>query len=179
MLLINREEFVLADPLSDRGIKKLYKYFKDIEERRKNSMEKIGSFKEEYYFLSNFYDAPVTYNRITYKNNEAAFQAQKVLTDEERMAFSSLNATEAKKLGRKVSLRYDWEAVKVQVMKDIVYAKFSQNEELCDKLIATGDAYLEEGNDWGDRIWGTVDGKGANILGKILMEVREKLGKER
>ena len=159
--------------------KLLHIYFRDIEEKGKNSMNRIGSFREENSFLSNFYDAPVTYNRITYNNSEAAFHSQQVLTDEERMAFSSLHATEAKKLGRKVSIRYDWEAIKVQIMKDIVYAKFSQNEELGEKLIATGDAYLEEGNDWEDRVWGTVDGKGANLLGNILMEVREKLSKER
>ena len=42
-------------------------------------------------------------------------------------------------------------------------------------MIETGDEYLEEGNTWGDRIWGTVNGKGQNNLGKILMRVREEL----
>lgn len=60
-------------------------------------------------------------------------------------------------------------------MKDVVEAKFSQNPDLAKKLLETEDAYLEEGNDWGDRIWGTVNGIGANNLGRILMEVREIL----
>ena len=60
-------------------------------------------------------------------------------------------------------------------MEEIVRAKFTQNIELADKLLATGDAYLEEGNTWGDRIWGTVNGSGANRLGFILMQVRAEI----
>ena len=43
------------------------------------------------------------------------------------------------------------------------------------KVLATGDAYLEEGNTWGDRIWGTVNGSGANRLGFILMQIRAEI----
>ena len=146
----------------------------------------INRFKDEYYFLSNFYEIPVTYDGITYKNNEAAFQAQKTCSayqigkgekpySDERLLFKELNASEAKKLGRKISLRPDWEKVKIPIMRDIVYAKFTQNPELREKLINTDDEYLEEGNTWGDRIWGTVNGSGANNLGRILMEIREQL----
>lgn len=138
-------------------------------------MDKIDSFSGEYEFLSNFYDAPVTFDGLTYRNSEAAFQAQKVLEKDARVGFTKLNPTEAKKLGRCVVLRKDWNDVKVDIMHAVVKAKFTQNPELAKKLIDTGDAYLEEGNTWGDRIWGTVNGQGANNLGKILMAVREKL----
>ena len=50
-----------------------------------------------------------------------------------------------------------------------------QNAELRIKLLETGNEHLEEGNTWGDRIWGTVNGVGQNRLGKILMRVREEL----
>ena len=60
-------------------------------------------------------------------------------------------------------------------MREIVEAKFEQNPQLREMLLATGDAYLEEGNTWGDRTWGTVNGVGANNLGRILMDVREGL----
>ena len=88
-----------------------------------------------------------------------------------------MNPSEAKRTGRKVKLRPDWEDVKINEMRNIVRAKFSQNPELAEKLIQTGDAHLEEGNTWGDRTWGTVNGSGQNLLGKILMEIRETLKK--
>ena len=67
------------------------------------------------------------------------------------------------------------EEVKDKVMYEIVLAKFTQNPDLKEKLLATGDEHLEEGNTWGDTIWGTVDGVGENRLGKILMRVRDEL----
>ncbi|MBP3379754.1 MAG: NADAR family protein [Ruminococcus sp.] len=136
---------------------------------------KIDSFRNEYFFLSNFYEAPITYEGLTYQNNEAAFQAQKCADPKEREAFTRMNPSEAKRAGRRVQLRKDWEDIKISVMADIVMAKFSQNRKLAEKLLATGDACLEEGNDWGDRIWGTVNGQGANCLGRILMDTRENL----
>ena len=81
----------------------------------------------------------------------------------------------AKRKGRHVQLRHDWEQIKFTVMYEIVKAKFTKNEDLKIKLLATKDEYLEEGNTWGDKIWGTVNGKGQNNLGKILMRVREEL----
>ena len=90
------------------------------------------------------------------------------------LKFKDLNASEAKKLGRQITLRKDWEDVKIRIMQEIVTAKFEQHPDLANKLLDTKDAYLEEGNTWGDRIWGTVDGKGANNLGIILMSERER-----
>ena len=138
----------------------------------------IDSFRGEYFFLSNFYEVPVTYGGVTYTNNEAAFQAQKSTDIADRLRFSELPPSQAKRLGRRIALRKDWEQVKISIMTEIVRAKFTQNPELADKLIATGDAHLEEGNDWGDRTWGTVNGVGANNLGKILMQIRDEI-KER
>ena len=142
-------------------------------------MDKIGEFREEYYFLSNFYPAAVSYEGITYLNNEAAFQAMKCINPADRKQFANLSPSEAKKLGRRVCLRKDWEDVKAGIMRDLVYSKFSQNPELLDKLLDTENAYLEEGNTWGDRIWGTVNGCGSNLLGQILMEARESFQNER
>lgn len=135
----------------------------------------IKEFRGKYYFLSNFYEAQITYDGITYQNNEAAFQSAKVLDRSVREKFSMLDPSSAKRKGRHAQLRHDWEKVKFDIMYEICMAKFSQNEELKIKLLETRDEYLEEGNTWGDRIWGTVNGKGQNNLGKILMRVREEL----
>ena len=138
---------------------------------------KISEFRDEYFFLSNFYEAPVTYRGLQYGSNEAAFQAQKCMTEEETVQFTSLRPYDAKKRGRKVRLRPDWEEIKVEVMEEIVRAKFTQNADLRQMLLATGDAVLEEGNTWNDTFWGVhlKNGKGQNHLGKILMKVRDEL----
>lgn len=141
--------------------------------------EKIDSFTGEYYFLSNFYMAPITYDGWDYTNNEAAFQAQKTSSRILRVQlFSGANPSEAKRQGRSIKLRADWEDVKDNIMYEIVRAKFSQNPDLKEKLLATGDKLLEEGNTWGDVVWGTVDGVGENRLGKILMRVRSELAEK-
>lgn len=135
----------------------------------------INEFRGPYYFLSNFYEAPVTWNNITYRNNEAAFQSAKTNDIAVRKTFAAMDPSTAKREGRRVTLRPDWEEVKYQIMYEICFAKFTQNKELRERLLATRDEYLEEGNTWGDRIWGTVNGQGNNWLGKILMQVREEL----
>jgi ribA/ribD-fused uncharacterized protein len=140
-------------------------------------MNKIDSFRGKYYFLSNFFEASVTYNGITYKNNEAAFQSMKFMDIEKRKQFAELDPSTAKRKGRNGVLRHDWEDVKEQYMYEICLAKFTQNEDLKQRLLDTAPALLEEGNTWGDKEWGTVSGVGKNKLGKILMRVREELSK--
>ena len=138
----------------------------------------IDSFRDEYFFLSNFYECPVTFGGITYQNNEAAFQAQKTLEPAMRERFAGMNPTSAKHAGRRVSLRADWEEVKADLMYQICRAKFSQHPDLAQKLLATGDEMLIEGNNWGDRTWGMVNGKGKNLLGQILMRIRNELAEK-
>ena len=133
----------------------------------------ISTFRDEYFFLSNFFAAPVAYQGLRFTNSEAAFQAAKCPS---RMKeFCSLDPSTAKRLGRRVELRIDWEEAKFGVMYDICKAKFTQNPELGQKLLDTGDAELIEGNTWGDRIWGVCQGSGQNNLGKILMRIRSEL----
>lgn len=138
-------------------------------------MDVIDEFKGKYYFLSNFYSAPVMYHGITYQNNEAAFQAMKVTDKSIHLEFSELPPNLAKRKGRRVKLRPDWEEVKETFMYEIVKAKFEQNDHLKNKLLQTGESILIEGNTWGDKIWGVCNGVGENKLGKILMKVRDEL----
>lgn len=135
----------------------------------------IDSFRGKYYFLSNFYPSNVLWNGVAYNNNEAAFQSAKTKDETKRAEFANLDPRMAKRKGRHIQLRGDWEKIKYDIMYQIVLAKFSQNKELKEKLIATKNETLIEGNTWGDRIWGKCNGSGKNHLGKILMQVREEL----
>lgn len=130
----------------------------------------IDKFDGEYSFLSNFYPCHLTYNGLSFLNSEAAYQGQKCLS--RTFEFCKLNPSEAKRLGRRVAIRDDWEKVKGDIMYEICKAKFTQNPELANRLVDTGDAMLIEGNTWGDKVWGVCDGGGQNLLGKILMQIR-------
>ncbi len=136
---------------------------------------KINLFRNEYFFLSNFYEADVKYNGIIFPHNEAAFQAQKSSDEKIQRIFTKLSPTQAKRLGKNIYMRRDWNDIKDNIMYEICYNKFSQNELLKEKLINTGDALLIEGNTWHDTYWGMCNNKGQNKLGKILMRVREEL----
>lgn len=135
----------------------------------------INEFKGKYFFLSNFYSTPVMYEDLLYQNSEAAFQSAKILDIERRKQFTNLDPSTAKKKGRNVILRHDWEKIKDKVMEDCVRDKFTRNFELKQKLLNTENKELVEGNTWGDIYWGICQGRGKNMLGKILMKVREEL----
>lgn len=138
-------------------------------------MEKIDSFNGEYYFLSNYYHSPIVFEGIHYPTVEHAFQAAKTLNNNKRLEIARMRTPgDAKKAGRTVSLRPDWEKIKFDVMKKCVTSKF-EDYNLRNKLLATGDAELIEGNWWNDTTWGVCNGVGQNHLGKILMEVRDEI----
>ena len=143
-------------------------------------MSCIDSFTGKYRFLSNFYLISTIYEDIEYPSVEHAFQAAKTLNIPYRkQIFTSGRADRAKVLGHRLTLRDDWEQVKIQVMYDCVKSKFTFNQPMFDMLIATGTAQLLEGNNWGDKFWGAVKLKGewvgGNYLGKILMKVRKEI----
>lgn len=136
---------------------------------------RIDRFNGRFTFLSNFSPSPVLLDGMLFPTVEHGFQAAKTLDRQERLALvqgSSMSAGQAKRWGRSVQLRPDWERVKDHIMLDLLRCKFAGSPLLADQLEATGDTWLEEGNDWGDRYWGTVNGNGANRLGMLLMQVR-------
>ena len=139
----------------------------------------ILEFRGSYRFLSNFYPADVSYELITYPTLEHAFQAAKSLSMVDRMKIGMASSPgKARRMGRAIhadNFRRDWEDVKVGIMEQLLADKFS-DPMLRKLLLDTGSAHLEEGNNWGDRFWGTVNGEGLNNLGKLLMQLRENLG---
>ena len=136
----------------------------------------INEFRGNYHFLSNFYTCCIRWKGIEYSSVECAFQAQKTKDEELRKYISTLNSSQAKSFGRKITpIREDWEEIKVPLMENLIFLKFSSIPKLKIALLATGEEELIEGNNWGDIFWGQCNGIGRNILGKILMEVRTKI----
>lgn len=134
----------------------------------------IDNFSDEYAFLSNFYPCAVEHDGLVYRSAEAAFQAAKCANPNDRLPFIFLSPGESKRKGRAVTLRADWETVKVGIMYDICKTKFRSNIDLKNSLIETNGIRLVEGNWWKDYFWGVCDGRGENELGKILMALREE-----
>lgn len=134
----------------------------------------IDKFDGEYAFLSNFYEAPMVIDGITYPTNEHYFQAMKAKSKAEHLKIAAAATPgEAKRLGRKCELKPNWEQIKDRVMLIGLFEKFTQNPQLKKRLLETGNAKLIEGNTWHDTYWGVCYGVGANKLGELLMALRE------
>lgn len=157
------------------------------------SQDIIG-FRGEYYFLSNFSHSPASINFrdvvFLMPTGEHLFHGMKIAamtnaTPKEQLAYLSAMSKaetpgEAKRLGRRANIDVQkWNSISESCMRRTVDLKFSQNDDLRKKLLATGDVKLVEENDWGDKLWGTVNGEGKNLLGKILMEYRDHIRNHR
>lgn len=142
----------------------------------------ISSFFGKYRWLSNFFESPIVYDSMIFSSVEAAFQAAKTTDKIKRLSFcGNISPSQAKGMGRQLDLRPDWEEIKSQVMLDCLRSKFAAGTPLAEKLLDTGAERLVEGNFWHDNIWGDckcdrcANIKGKNLLGKLLMQVREEL----
>lgn len=142
----------------------------------------IDSFRGEYHWLSNFDETPFYIGPYRCKSVEHAYQAYKAFkSNQDELGDKILNAETpgiSKKLGRTATLPPDWEEIKLSVMISLLLSKFCQNRHLCEKLIATGDQELVEGNWWGDKYWGVCNGEGENWLGKALMSIRDTINEQ-
>ena len=134
-------------------------------------------FKDEYRWLSNFAPVEIEYEGRTFPSLEHAYQAAKS-TDSTWKDYcaSGVSSGNVKRKSKNIIYQPDWEEVKVEVMSTLVTKKFSV-EPYKSQLIETGDLEIVEGNTWGDTFWG-VDvrtGEGMNVLGKMIMEIRDEL----
>ena len=145
---------------------------------------------ERYYEFTNFYEdgPPVTYKSLEWRTAEHAFQAAKFKPGSRPFAaiLAATTPRDALTIGKQphdlTTLTFnswdEWDAKKDKVMKDIVKAKFEQNINLREMLLGTYPHPLIE-NSPIDSYWGCgADGKGKNMLGKILMEVREEIRRQ-
>lgn len=139
---------------------------------------KISEFRGGYRFLSNFWYAPVNYDGLTFPTVEHAFQAAKTSVLEFAIAIRDADTPgEAKRMGRQVPMRKDWDEIKINVMRYLLRQKFS-HPALREMLIKTGECELIEGNTWDDHFWGVCNEIGQNWLGKLLMEVRAEINSQ-
>ena len=137
------------------------------------------SDKEKYGCFSNFYEGPFEIDGLTWPTTEHYFAAMKTMDVSQRDAIrKAATPLDAKRMGRVVTLRPDWEDVKYEVMLDALKAKFGNNLKLKEILLSTGDALIYEDSPY-DKVWGTGQkggvGTGHNLLGKALMQVRSEL----
>lgn len=138
-------------------------------------------------FLSNFYPQEITWRGITFPSNENAYQADKSSDEAVRQCFAKdgiFNTPwQAKKQGRLLQLRPNWEQEKVSLMADLVEVKFNV-PELEKRLLDTRNEELIEGNHWHDNFWGRCycprciqvfgDLRGRNLLGELLVACRTR-----
>jgi len=146
---------------------------------RRKTMKVISGFNGPYRFLSNFWPCIVHMDEKAYPSVEHAYQAAKTLDFNERYKISQLRTSgKAKRMGRNIILRPNWEEIKISTMFSLLRLKFSQ-PQLTKLLLDTKNEVLIEGNKWGDTFWGICNNKGENKLGILLMMVRDEIRKNR
>lgn len=153
-----------------------------------------GTFSGEMSWASNFYDAPIVFDdtkhnlrdifkqfkfdTLEYPSSEYLYQALKATNETDKeLIRTSPTSGKAKKNGRKIMPRMDWDYVKVDAMRLCLYLKFYQHPDLMIKLLETGNKPLIEYNDWNDTFWGVCvnSEKGENWLGRLLMDLRNHI----
>jgi ribA/ribD-fused uncharacterized protein len=134
----------------------------------------VDLFREELFFLSNFYPCQIVVDGIYFPTSEHLYQYLKAdNADSRQLVLAQPTPSEAKKItaSQAFTARPDWQAVKLSQMEFVLRHKFS-HPELLAMLLATGDMELVEDNDWDDTYWGVCNGIGENNLGKLLMKIR-------
>jgi ribA/ribD-fused uncharacterized protein len=138
--------------------------------------ERVCFYEQDYYVLSNFSSFTLQWKGLRFDTSEAAYHWEKFPDKPEiqeaiRLAPSAHEAYQIAARAKPLR-RADWDDVKVEIMRDILYAKVEQHEYVKRKLIATGDRELVE-NSWRDDFWGWGPNRdGQNELGKLWMDVR-------
>ncbi|KAK5584383.1 hypothetical protein RB653_005994 [Dictyostelium firmibasis] len=146
--------------------------------------DKIISFyrsTDAYGCFTNFSWFKVNYKNHIFKTSEHAFQAMKFQHDEKifNEILNSKTASESKRIAYLNNHKKNpqWDEIKDQIMYEICFEKFNQNDDLKFILLDTGDLKIVE-NSEKDFYWGIGDGSGRNQLGKTLMKIRSELSKK-
>ena len=137
----------------------------------------VKEFRNKYHFLSNFFLVKINIDDFEYNSTEHYFQSMKFIDPKiQEQIRNAPTPSIAKKFAKKFMRRKEWYEIRLDVMERALRVKFDI-PEMREKLIATDDMYLQEGNRWKDTFWG-VDlktGKGKNHLGRLLMKIRTQI----
>lgn len=153
--------------------------------------EQVFFYERDFYVLSNFSAFRLYWQGHDFDTSEHAYHWAKFpmveplsgLVQEQAVAREirrARSAHEAFKIAEDNAFyrRADWDAVKVDIMRDILRAKVAQHEYVRRKLLATGERELIE-DSWRDSFWGWGPSRdGQNMLGKLWMEIRAELRRE-
>lgn len=145
--------------------------------------EKIYFYKEfgDLGYLASYSSHGFEKDGIYWKTLEHYYQAQKF--EDKNVVNKIINAKtpkEASTIGRDRNnkLKSDWNKIKLNVMEDGLYYKYIQNDDICKKLLATGNKEIVEAT-VKENYWGCgPDGMGQNNFGKLLMKVRDRILRE-
>lgn len=132
--------------------------------------------------FSNLFRRPVVFEGIEFPTSEHAYQAGKARKPEVREWILSAPTPSLAAMAAHGLYVWDvvpdWAKIKFDRMRSVLRAKFSQHPDLCELLLSTGDSRLVEAGTTDNavnRLWGEVNGKGQNMLGIMLMELRDEL----
>lgn len=146
----------------------------------------IEVFRGKYAWLSNFAECEIIYKGVKYLSVEHAYMSAKSKDPKwkeycrtEPLASNVKKESGKIKQSKKIKLIKDWDDKREEIMKELLSFKFSKSP-FKEKLISTGSEYIQEGNTWNDLFWG-VDlktGLGENVLGLLIMQIRDQLNRE-
>ncbi|PHS22263.1 MAG: hypothetical protein COA84_13985 [Robiginitomaculum sp.] len=141
-------------------------------------MRDIISFEGQYRFLSNFWPCNISAFGYIYQSVEHAYVASKSTHSDDHLAVFLLKSPgHAKRYGRKLKIRPDFDKIKVHYMRGFLEQKFARGSALRADLDMTKGREIVEGNAWGDTFWGQSPvGTGKNNLGRLLMAIRDDIG---
>lgn len=142
--------------------------------------------EKPYGALSNLYRREIEFEGRVYPTSEHAYQAGKASKPAVRDWILSAPSPSLAAMAAHGLYTWDivpnWSQIKFDRMREVLRAKFNQHEDLRELLLSTGQARLVEAgtvNNAVNRLWGEVDGKGENMLGVMLMELRAELVKSK
>lgn len=144
-----------------------------------NDNKFITSFTGKYEFLSNEFECeiPIEDDNLVFTNVTSALIASKSNDIGTRRKFTRFSANKARKKESNIPDNDYWEENKDDIMYNLIYIKFTHNKELQKKLLDTEPYKLVNSVTYPDTYYGVRFGEGRNMLGHILMKVRDDISK--